>query len=76
LKSESLNLLEPSGPVQACNGITLPFLTDQKTFFLKENDLEKGWCVIFVQIILACKNARKKPKKNPNEFCDDNQNLN
>ena len=24
LKSESLNLLEPSGPVQACNGIALP----------------------------------------------------
>jgi hypothetical protein len=26
LKSNSLNLLEPSGPVQACNGIALPFL--------------------------------------------------
>ena len=24
LKSESLNLMEPSGPVQACNGIALP----------------------------------------------------
>jgi len=24
LKSESLNLLEPSGPVQACTGIALP----------------------------------------------------
>jgi hypothetical protein len=24
--SGSLNLLEPSGPVQACNGIALPFL--------------------------------------------------
>jgi len=24
MKSGSLNLLEPSGPVQACNGITLP----------------------------------------------------
>ena len=29
LKSGSLNLLEPSGPVQACNGIALPFT---KTF--------------------------------------------
>jgi len=37
----------------------LPNVTEQKTFFLKENDLEKGWYVIFVQIILACKNARK-----------------
>ena len=27
LKSGSFNLLEPSGPVQACNGIALPFLT-------------------------------------------------
>ena len=26
LKSGSLNLLEPSGPVQACNGIVLPLL--------------------------------------------------
>ena len=25
LKSGSLNLLERSGPLQACNGITLPF---------------------------------------------------
>jgi len=25
LKSGSLNLLEPSGTVQACNGIALPF---------------------------------------------------
>jgi hypothetical protein len=25
LKSGSLNLLEPSGPVKACNGIGLPF---------------------------------------------------
>jgi hypothetical protein len=24
MKSESLNLLEPSGPVQACTGIALP----------------------------------------------------
>jgi hypothetical protein len=27
LKSRSLNLLEPSGPVQACNGIALPLFT-------------------------------------------------
>jgi hypothetical protein len=26
MKSGSLNLLEPSGPVQACNGIALPFI--------------------------------------------------
>jgi len=27
LKSGSLNLLEPSGPIQACNGIALPYCT-------------------------------------------------
>jgi len=27
LKSGSLNLLEPSGPVQTCNGIALPLFT-------------------------------------------------
>ena len=27
LKSGSLNLLEPSGPVEACNGIALPLYT-------------------------------------------------
>jgi len=30
LKSESLKLLEPYGPVQACNGIALPFVSMRK----------------------------------------------
>jgi hypothetical protein len=30
LKSGSLNLLEPSGPAKACNGIALPLLGDGK----------------------------------------------
>jgi hypothetical protein len=29
LKSGSLNFLESSGPVQACNGITLPLMLDK-----------------------------------------------
>jgi hypothetical protein len=37
-----------------------PNVTDQKIFFLKENDLEKGWYVIFVQIILACSQEKAK----------------
>jgi hypothetical protein len=39
LKSGSLNLLEPSGPVQACNGIALPFqcLVDEEEI----GDVEK-----------------------------------
>jgi len=35
LKSGSLNLLEGSGPVQACNGIALPLPVD-----LKQEDSE------------------------------------
>jgi hypothetical protein len=38
----------------------LPNVTDQKIFFLKENDLEKGWYVIFVQIILECSQEKAK----------------
>ena len=34
LKSGSLNLLEPSGPVQACNGIDLPFILIHLWLFL------------------------------------------
>jgi len=34
LKSGSLNLLEPSGPVQACNGIALPsYMTTVNNIF-------------------------------------------
>ena len=32
LKSGSLNLLEPSGPVQACNGIALPLVIYARSF--------------------------------------------
>jgi hypothetical protein len=44
----------------------LPNVSDQKTLSLKENDVEKGWYVIFLPIILACKNARKRPKSQMN----------
>jgi hypothetical protein len=37
LKSESLNLLEPSGPVQACNGTALPFYLLNKTRICLQN---------------------------------------
>ena len=33
LKSGKLNFLEPSGPVQACNGIALPFYSFQMVTF-------------------------------------------
>ena len=38
LKSGSLNLLEPSGPVQACNGIALPL--PLPFYFVLGTDLE------------------------------------
>ena len=44
----------------------MPNVTDQKTFFLQENYLEKGWYVILTDTILACKNARKKPQSQMN----------
>ena len=31
MKSGSLNFLEPSGPIQACNGTALPFTTTTTT---------------------------------------------
>jgi len=37
MKSGSLNFLEPSGPVQACNGIALPL---HFTFFLETEKLQ------------------------------------
>jgi hypothetical protein len=39
LKSGSLNLLEPSGPVQACNGIALPYLSSDVIFQISNNSI-------------------------------------
>ena len=54
LKSGSLNLLEPSGPVQACHGNALPF-TSQHTFIvlyykLNTKILEELVATIFIAI--------------------------
>jgi len=42
LKSGSLNLLEPSGPVQACNGIALPFFL----MYLMDVCYQKNTCLV------------------------------
>jgi hypothetical protein len=42
LKSGSLNLLEPPGPVQACNGIALPFPIHLTLFFSLRFTLSSG----------------------------------
>ena len=47
LKSGSLNLLEPSGPVQACNGIALPLLS----FVLLQYDVQ--WSLLSLLLHLA-----------------------
>jgi len=50
LKSGSLNLLEPSGPVQACNGIALPLplplptLRNRKLNMLSLKMNEESYC--------------------------------
>jgi hypothetical protein len=46
LTSESLNLLEPSGPVQACNGIAL-FFTSHLDTFVMQTDKKR---ILFLQL--------------------------
>jgi len=41
MKSGSLNLLEPSGPVQACNGIDLPLQNFIQHLFLKVSHAQR-----------------------------------
>ena len=41
LKSGNLNLLEPSGPVQACNGTALPLQGESRTLGKKREKLAK-----------------------------------
>ena len=43
MKSESLNLLESSGPVQACNGSALPLLL-LSCYFNKFGNFSKAQC--------------------------------
>jgi hypothetical protein len=54
-KSGSPNLLEPSGPVQACNGIALPFTVhdEWKNFIDGGNGLVYDFyiCTIYLDII-------------------------
>jgi hypothetical protein len=55
MKSGNLNLLEPSGPVQACNGIALFYLWEQIKLYLRVNRATAGhsesnetpWCSSF-----------------------------
>ena len=49
LKSGSLNLLEPSGPVQACNGIALHLPLQKRTWHLQY--------LLFLQCKSGCTNV-------------------
>jgi len=61
LKSGSLNLLEPSGPVQVCNGIALPYhvnkyrrFGDAYTFLVKQSN----WACLMKEVPSK---VRKRP---------------
>jgi len=53
LKSGSLNLLEPSGPVQACNGIALP-LPFYNICKNKSNFLRLYLILLLSVIVITC----------------------
>ena len=48
LKSGSLSLLEPWGPVQACNGIALPFTTQH--WWYQSSNIWAGWNVKYFHV--------------------------
>jgi len=56
LKSGSLNLLEPSGPVQACNGIALPFIL--QTFSVFQWGTDSDSLCVQVRWVHVCVHAR------------------
>jgi len=51
LESESLKVLEASGPVQACNGTDLPFTFVFQHFPIYILSLSKSFCVTVIKII-------------------------
>ena len=56
LKSDSLNLVEPSGPVQACNGIALPFYIQHLQLRAQRKDIRSvllSGRLTFLQIVKA-----------------------
>jgi len=66
LKSGSLTLLEPSGPVQACNGIVLPvpfIYLDQNLGHLETTNLYKNTDIkkIYFMVRLMSKSVVKNP---------------
>jgi hypothetical protein len=52
LKSRRLNLLEPSGPVQACNGIVLPFTLVLVHLYLQEETLRCDVLVVLFMVMV------------------------
>jgi hypothetical protein len=53
LKSGSLNLLEPSGPVQACNGIVLPLPNSSIQVEIKSSFKSGNACYYLVKNLLS-----------------------
>ena len=42
-KSGSLNFLETSGPLQACNGTDLPFAYGRDSVFIRTAEVKNSW---------------------------------
>jgi hypothetical protein len=54
MKSRNLNFLEPSGPLQACNGTAAPFFTlheDQYTFLLNLAQFFLEWKMFQAEVV-------------------------
>jgi hypothetical protein len=65
IKSGSLNLLEPSGPVKACNGIALPFYI---TSTAKEKYRTAALCVSISPRIFRAGETEMAVKRAPDPF--------
>jgi hypothetical protein len=68
LKSGNLNLLEPSGPVRACNGIVLPLHYTYENWAVQETETVQGW---FLNM-LSCwwRNVRQASREDVTVFVD------
>jgi hypothetical protein len=69
LKSGSLNLLELSGPVKACNGIALPYLPYHSTLYIASlnNLLSLPYgkiCIFFYKIVTMAAYSIQKSATN------------
>ena len=64
MKCGNLNFLEPSGPLQACNGTDLPYLEEIRNYFkVKKRGAGEGWRRSVGQILCFPTFASPRPGK-------------